>query len=474
MKTEYEARINAWFAEHEEELLRDVGRLVRIRSVKGAPEEGKPFGPGPAAALDEALAMAMEKGFAVRDYDHYVGTVDLNDKKTILNVLGHLDVVDEGDGWTVTEPYLPRVVDGMMYGRGTDDDKGPVVAALYAMRAVRELGIPLKYNARLIMGTDEESGSADLAYYFSKEPFAPWSFTPDAQFPVTNVEKGSYRPTFSMQWEESEALPRVREIHGGIRINVLPGQAEAIVAGIDPIVIGPVAQPLAVEYHVEYVMTEAEKGTRIRCRGVSAHASTPEEGNNAITALLALLNKLPLADCGSTQAIRRLAALFPHGDWAGETLGIAQEDEVSGPLTVAFSLLELDETGLTGRFDARVPVCANEKNCREVVEKAFAQAGFQCEGEMEPPHHTPAEDPFIRTLLECYEHYSGRKGACQSTGGGTYVHNIPGGVAFGCGMPGFQSNLHGPDEHLCIADLLTACKIFTQVLIEMCGEDSAF
>ena len=130
MKTEYEARINAWFAEHEEELLRDVGRLVRIRSVKGAPEEGKPFGPGPAAALDEALAMAMEKGFAVRDYDHYVGTVDLNDKKTILNVLGHLDVVDEGDGWTVTEPYLPRVVDGMMYGRGTDDDKGPVVAAL--------------------------------------------------------------------------------------------------------------------------------------------------------------------------------------------------------------------------------------------------------------------------------------------------------------------------------------------------------
>ena len=474
MNTAYEARLDAWFAEKEQEILQDVARLVRIRSVRGEAEEGKPFGSGPAAALEEALKICEEKGMRTRNYENYVGTADLNDHKTILNILAHLDVVDEGSGWTVTEPYLPRLVDGMLYGRGTDDDKGPAMAALYAMRAVKELGIPLKYNVRLILGTDEESGSADLAYYFSKEPFAPWSFTPDAQFPVTNVEKGSYKPTFAKQWEQSDALPRVSRISGGIRINVLPGEATAVVQGMDPLAIGTIAQPIAVEMGVTYAIREVAEGVRIRCEGAASHASTPDEGNNAITALIALLASLPLAPCGSTRAIQDLADLFPHGDCYGATLGIAQKDEISGGLSVAFSLLELDETGLTGRFDSRVPVCANEENCKAVTEQAFRDRGFTCEGEMEAPHHTPAEGPFIQTLLECYEHYTGLAGECQHTGGGTYVHNIPGGVAFGCGMPGFQSNLHGPDEHLCVKDLLTAGKIFAQVLIEMCGEESTF
>lgn len=474
MNETWKKRIEDWFADKETQLVCDIARLVEIRSVKGEAGEGCPFGPGPAAALSEALELCKEKGMLVTDYDHYVGTADLNDKKTIVNILGHLDVVDEGTGWTVTEPYTPKIVDGMLYGRGTDDDKGPVVAALYAMQAVKELGVPLKYNARLIMGTDEESGSEDLKHYFAKEPFAPWSFTPDASFPVTNVEKGSYKPTFTKTWEQSEALPRVTELHGGVRINVLPGEAVAVVKGIDPFTMGPLALPIAKEMEVTYGMTEIAGGTRIRCQGAAAHASTPDEGNNAITALLALLASLPLADCGSTRAIQDLADLFPHGDCYGATLGIAQKDQVSGGLSVAFSLLEMTETGLEGRFDARVPICANDENCRKVTEKAFAERGFACEGQMDAPHYTPAEGPFIQTLLECYESYTGLKGECLSTGGGTYVHDIPGGVAFGCGMPGFVSNLHGPDEHMSIADTLTAAKIFAQVLVEMCGEESTF
>ena len=189
----YEEQINAYFDDPSAEaaLVEAVSRLVRIRSVREPAQPGKPFGAGPAEALAEALTLAGELGFATRNYENYVGTADLNDQETLVHILGHLDVVGEGTGWTVTDPYIPKVVDGMLYGRGTDDDKGPLMAALFAMKAVRDLGIPLKHNARLIMGTDEESGSSDIAYYYAREPFAPYTFSPVAEFPVINIEKGA-------------------------------------------------------------------------------------------------------------------------------------------------------------------------------------------------------------------------------------------------------------------------------------------
>lgn len=104
-----------------------------------------------------------------------------------------------------------------------------------------------------------------------------------------------------------------------------------------------------------------------------------------------------------------------------------------------------------------------------MAEAAFARLGFTVQGEMEPPHHTPADSPLVQTLLACYEQYSGRKGACLAIGGGTYVHHIPGGVAFGCGMPGFDGNMHGADEHTCVDDLLTACKIFALAIARLCA-----
>ena len=208
----YEQQINAYFdaPARRAQLVEAISRLVRIRSVREEPQPGMPFGPGPAAALAEALKLAGELGFATKNYDNYVGAVDLNDKDTALHILCHLDVVGEGTGWTVTEPYEPKEVDGMLYGRGTDDDKGPAVAALLAMQAVRDLGVPLKHNARLLLGTDEESGSSDIEYYYGKEPYAPCTFSPDGEFPVINIEKGSYKPVFTKTWEAETATPRVK------------------------------------------------------------------------------------------------------------------------------------------------------------------------------------------------------------------------------------------------------------------------
>ena len=239
----YEEKINAYFdaPERRAELVEAISRLVRIRSVREEPLPGMPFGPGPAAALAEGLKLAEELGFATRNYDNYVGTADLNDKETALHILCHLDVVGEGTGWTVTEPYVPKEVDGMLYGRGTDDDKGPVAAVLLAMKAVKELGVPLRRNARLLMGTDEESGSSDIAYYYAREPYAPYAFSPDAEFPLINIEKGSYKPVFTKSWPAETATPRVTEFRGGFRINVLPPEAECLRPACPPTPPAPIA-----------------------------------------------------------------------------------------------------------------------------------------------------------------------------------------------------------------------------------------
>ena len=462
-------RIDAYFADKESQLVEAVSRLVRIDSTIGEAKPGKPFGEGPAAALEEMLKLSAELGLPGANLEGYVGVIDLNQQETALHILGHLDVVDAGEGWTVTSAFEPKLVDGLLYGRGTDDDKGPMVAALLAMKAVKDLGVPLKKNVRMILGTDEETGFRDINWYYARHPYAPYTISPDADFPIINIEKGHYQPTFTAAWEQETALPRVTSLTGGPRLNMVPPKAQALVAGLTPAEIQAACGALALEPEITFTLTQREDGVHILCSGVGAHGSTPEEGHNAQTALVALLAALPLADCPSTRAIRALRDLFPHGDFTGQALGIAQQDELSGHLSLAFTRITLDDTGLEGRFDSRTPLCANDENTRRVAETALAKAGFTVTGEIDPPHHVPAEDPFIQVLAKCYEMYSGRKSHCVAIGGGTYVHGIPGGVAFGASMSGFVSNLHGPDERANVKDLLTAAKIYAQVILELCS-----
>ena len=462
-------QIEAYFADKEKLLVEAVSRLVSIDSVEGEPVPRAPFGPGPAAALKEALAIAEEWGLIAENHEGYVGTAGLNDGEDALHILGHLDVVSPGEGWTVTQPYAPKLVDGLLYGRGTDDDKGPVVASLLAMKAVKDLGVPLTKNCKVIMGTNEESGSGDIAWYFARHPFAPATFSPDSGFPVINTEKGGFRPTFTKSWPAQADLPRVNWLHGGIRGNVLPGDASAGVEGLSMYDIQPVARNITARTGIKFTFAHEDGLTVVKAKGEASHAAYPEGGNNAVTGLIALLCALPLADGGCKDALHQLNALSPHGDYKGRALGIAQEEPIAGPLTLAFSLLEIDETGLKGYFDSRVPLCATEENCLQVAKAAVEEEGFTFEATQGQPHHVPADSPFIKTLLKRYEEYTGLKGECLSTGGGTYVHDIPGGVAFGCTLPGFDTHLHGADERVRVSDLMLSAKLFAHVILDLCG-----
>ena len=468
---EQDKRIASWLDSHRDEMIEDLKTICRVDSVSGPAAEGAPYGPGPRKAMETAMAMCRGYGFEVTNHGDRVMTADMGPEEPLLDMLAHLDVVGPGDGWD-TDPFEPTVKpDGYIYGRGVADDKGGAIAALYAMRCVKELGLPVNGRCRLILGTDEENGSSDVAWYYDRVKPAPHTFTPDSQFPVCNAEKGFYRLTFRTEWPDESALPRVTELNGGFRVNVVPGQASAVVAGMEKDDLLAAATPLAAEMGAS-VQAEEETagGVKLTVIAKGCHAAEPETGINANTALIRVLCGLPLADCRSTETLRALDKLLPHGDWYGKALGIAQADEVTGPLTCSFTMVNFTPTGASGLCDCRVPVCANEQNCKAVADKAMAAAGFTTEGKMVPPHYTPAEGDFIQTLNACYETYSGRQGGCYAMGGGTYVHDVPGGVAFGVVMPGEDVRMHGANERIKIEDLLTAAKIFAQAVADLCGK----
>lgn len=462
-------QIRGWMAGREEEFIEALRPLIAVDSTLGDAAPGMPFGEGPAKALDAALALAQKWGFRTGEDDGYVGLVDLNDLPDKLHVLAHLDIVGIGEGWD-TDPFTVVRDGDILYGRGVNDDKGPAVAALLAMRCVRELGLPLSGNVKLVLGTDEETGSRDIHHYYSAHPFAPNAITPDSSFPVTNVEKARYAPTFSASWPQQPAAKgHIRSISGGIRINVAPANCTVNILGLTAADVLPVLKQTEAATGVSLSAEDCGDGVIITAAGVQAHAARPDGGKNAITATLEALCALPLAQDAATEAVKNLHRFFPYGDNCGIGMGIAMEDEVSGALSLTFSLLELNETGFSGRFDSRDPLCATKETTQGAVEAAMAKLGWSCTGEFAPGHHVEAESDFIRTLLQSYEEFSGKKGYCESTGGGTYVHSIPGGVAFGGSDHDFDCRNHGANERTKISQLLLCAEIYAAVIARLCA-----
>lgn len=472
LNTDVKQQIERYYADKKDQFVEHIRKLVEIPSVKGAASKQYPFGEAPALALQETLRIAEELGLTTHNFENYVGTISINSCKTQLGILGHVDVVGEGSGWTYP-PFAGEVVDGKMYGRGTSDDKGPVIAALYALAAVKELGIPLQYNTKLIVGTDEESGCEDIEYYFTKEKAPPYVFTPDAEFPVINIEKGAIRTAFTAQYELEDKLPRIVSLYGGYKVNVVPPEATAIIEGLSTKQIEEIAAKVTEATGAEFILSSAEGDVvTIQAVGVGAHASIPETGVNAITALLTLIISLPLADTEGQRLLQGVSRIFPHGDHEAKAAGLAMSDELSGALTMNLAIIEYKQGKFKGQFDSRIPLCATEENTFGVLEQTFAPYHIQLErAGYEAPHHTPEDSPFVQTLLAVYEQYTGKHGECIATGGGTYVHNIEGGVAYGPAMPGVDTRMHSNDEHIIIEDMLLASQIYAQVIVELCGSE---
>ncbi|MGI6079689.1 MAG: Sapep family Mn(2+)-dependent dipeptidase [Candidatus Avilachnospira sp.] len=461
-------RLSKFIDEHTDEMVADTMKLCAVNSEKGAYEEGKPYGEGPFKALNEAMDLCEKYGFDVTNYDNYVAAVDMNDKESGLDILAHMDVVAAGDGWTVTEAYKPIVKDGRIYGRGTSDDKGPAMCALYAMRAVKELGLPLSRNCRLILGTDEECGSSDIKHYYAIEKEAPMTFSPDGEFPLINVEKGQFRGSITKSFDGKLKDRDFIYIKGGTTVNIVPGKAEAAVCGLPLSDILPHAKELEEDTGVKFSFSENEGSVVIAAEGKGAHASTPENGKNAAIALCTLVAKLPLDESERRTALLNFLELFPYGVNDGSGIGIKMSDQVSHATTCSLDIFEMTEKELYAKWDARTCASSNHENCVEPAEKSVREKGFDVETDFLPAHVVDGDSDFVKTLLACYEKYTGKKGECLAIGGGTYVHELKNGVAFGAVGDTTDTHMHGADEFMIIEEMKTAAKIYAEAIYELC------
>lgn len=440
---------------HQEEMIESLQQVIRFPSVSEINDGEFPFGKNVQGCLLHVLDLAEKMGFKTCNVDNHVGWCEYGDGEEMIAVLGHLDVVPAGDGWSVP-PYDGTIQDGKIYGRGTMDDKGPTIAALYSLLALKESQLTLKKRIRIIFGLSEENGGNDISYYVKNGGELPvMGFTPDGEYPVIHGEKGfiieHYRYEFleemSKRMESGWCLKYIR---GGTTENIVPHQAEAM---LERIMLQSSGEKM-----IEKKIVSAE--------GISAHAATPWEGENAIQKLLLILSRLPLEQ-ESKQVVDFLSETFKM-EHNGEFLGIAMEDEISGPLTMNLGMISGEENYLEVGLNYRYPVTASYDACEPIVKDRFAEAGFYLtEQEHDKCLYMPADSEIVKRLMKVYWEETGREDAPKCIGGATYAKALPNVLAFGPVFPEDEIREHKPDEYVEIDWLMRNAVMIAKAMYEL-------
>lgn len=446
---------------YEGEFLDKVSQLLKIPSVYEE-DENFPYGKPVAEALEEMLHIAREDGFQIKNVDGHGGHVEFGYGNDLIGILGHLDVVPAGSGWT-TSPFEPTVRDGKLYARGVQDDKGPVMAAYIAMKLLKDQGFEPKKRIRLILGTDEERDWKGIEYYFNHEPMPSVGFTPDASFPVIHAEKGLLDSYITYPSPQGTGEVDILEVRGGDRLNMVPDQAVARVKTNRNIISS--FEKYSKDFELDGYIEQQGSECTITVNGKAVHASKPEEGINAITSLLGFLQELPLAE-GPKALTREIYKAFDPTD--GEGLGVKQADEASGSLTSNLGFIEWKDKTCKIGFNLRYPVTAEYESILQVL-RYFAEKE---EGNLEVYDHLPAihlekNHPFVSTLLSVYNRVTGEKASAQSMGGATYARSLDAGVAFGALFPDSPDTAHQRDEHVRLSDMVKAIEIYAESIYEL-------
>lgn len=451
-------RFNELLEKSMPDLIRDLQGCIRIPSIYQADDSGYPYGKSVQECLEYTLKVAEALGFRVHNMDNQLGWAEYGEGEEMVAVLGHLDVVPEGDGWTV-DPYGGEVKDGRIYGRGTMDDKGPTITSLYALKAIADSGVKLNRRIRVIFGLNEETGSADMKYYAAHGGEVPvMGFTPDGEYPVINGEKGLINETYTCKFTQSGPL-YLKSMVGGTAHNIVPHQAV-----VDFACDAPLADQITAMTGEGITVTRTEDGVKIEAEGVSAHGGTPHEGINANGRLALFMAKLPLEGKLAT-AITFLAEKIGM-EYDGASLGIAMEDELSGPLTNNFGVMNATENELVVKLNYRYPVTKTYEMAGPVVLAAFEAAGFELTGAVRKNRlYMPADSDLIQRLMKVYTDCTGDyESKPKSIGGGTYAKMLPNVVAFGPIFPGDEVREHKPDEFMELSRLMDNANIIAEAM----------
>ncbi|WP_026961970.1 dipeptidase PepV [Alicyclobacillus herbarius] len=454
--------IREFVEQHRQEMIDSLQGLLRIPSVEGPSKPGQPFGEEPAQALGYVLDYAAKRGFSVANLDGYAGHVEYGLGEDYVAVLSHLDVVPVGPGWS-HPPFGAEIHDGRIYARGAIDDKGPAWSTVWALIALKELGLTTRRKVRLIFGLDEESGWKCMRHYFSVEPLPLGGFTPDADFPLIHAEKGVATLCLEMTADKDSMAPCVIHFRAGDRPNMVPDKADIEIDCHSETAAQEWEQHLhkeARQHHIDVAVKRDASKLRVTVRGVSAHGSTPDEGVNAIVQLATLLSNRNIANASMWHVIAAQ-------DTRGKSLGIDTADEVTGPLTSNLGCAELTDGRYRFWFNIRYPAGQDGEGllekCREYVSDRWS---VHLEGDM-APHYVPLDSPVVQVLQRVYEEHTGMKATPLAIGGATYARVIPNAVAFGPLFPGQPDLAHRRDEYWSINDFLRCVEIYAHAIYEL-------
>ena len=437
-----ESKIKNIVNENSKDMIESIKAAVRINSVmdEDTATESMPFGKGVDESLRKTLEIAESLGFKTVYKDGYYGYAEVGEGKELIGILGHIDVVPIGDEskWKFP-PFSATEEDGYIYGRGTQDDKGPTIAAMYAVKALLDAGVKFEKRVRFIIGGDEENLWRCIAKYTENgEEIPSMGFTPDSSFPVTNAEKSLVQ--FYLRGKGSKELSL--NISGAL--NAVPGVANYT---------GKLADKLS-EKLDELKFDYEKDGESVTVIGKRVHAASADKGVNAIERLCKALYEIGVEE----DIVRFVAEL---SDSVGSKILPNCIDDVSGTLTLNLGELIINEKESKIGFDSRVPVKFTIEDLEDAVKEKAANYGLEFEEfDRLKSLYVPADSELIKTLVSVYEQETGLEGTPKSSGGATYAKALDNCVAFGAMFPFDEKTEHQENERVNIKNMIKATEIY--------------
>ena len=454
---------------HKEDLLKDLFELLSVRSILGTDiTEETPFGSGPREALDLILSFGERDGYKTKLVENKAGHIEVGQGEELFGILGHVDVVPVVEADWTSHPFKPEIRDGKIFARGSLDDKGPTMAAYYAVKLLDKLGVKWNKRVRVIIGSDEETGFRCVEAYFKHEEQPASGFTPDAMFPLVYAEKA--RATFDHKLkfvlEDGNYNYKLVKFNGGQVLNMVIASAKAELVGEVSDIKEKFENFLAQE-KLDGEVT-VEDTIKLTLKGKAAHGSTPQYGINGATKLAEFLSTLGLDNNGKNfveYIVEKLA-----NDPFGKKLGIDYSDNEMGEATYNYGILDYD-------LEKKVGIVSTD--CRhpmkfDLVDRLNGVKVDNIDIEVtstKEAHYVPKDDELVTTLMDVYRKHTGdTKNDAFVLGGGTYARCLKKGVAFGLLFPGKQDTMHQANEFLEIEDLLLATAIYAEGIYKLCCE----
>ncbi|MDS3994502.1 dipeptidase PepV [Staphylococcus capitis] len=461
--------------EYENQMIDDLKGLLSIESVRDDSKvsEDAPVGPGPRQALDYMYELAERDGFSTHDVDHIAGRIEAGQGEDVLGILCHVDVVPAGDGWD-SDPFDPVVTDDAIIARGTLDDKGPTIAAYYAVKILNDMNVDWKKRIHMIIGTDEESDWKCTDRYFQTEEMPTLGFAPDAEFPAIHGEKGI--TTFDLiqdqiNEEVDEPDYELLNFESGQRYNMVPDHAEARVLVKENMT--DVIQNF--EYFVEQNELQGESTVDsgiliLTVEGKAVHGMDPSLGVNAGLYLLKFLSSLNLDK--SAKDFVEFNNRYLFDSHFGEKMGMKFHTDVMGDVTTNIGIIKYDnkEAGRYG-VNLRYPQGFEFEEAVERFTNEIKDIGFSLElGKVQKPHYVDKDDPFVEKLVKAYRNQTGDMTEPYTIGGGTYARNLDKGVAFGAMFEDTEDLMHQKNEYMTKKQLINATSIYLEAIYALCVE----